>query len=101
MIHELKCWPEQFSALWDGSKNFELRKNDREFQVGDFLLIKEWIPSTEEYTGSSLLRKVSYVLRGPSWGLAEDHCIMSIDILNDRDIAEYEEFFYRRMEARP
>lgn len=28
-IHELKTWPEPFSALMDGRKRFELRKGGR------------------------------------------------------------------------
>ena len=39
MIHELKTWPQFWPALCDGSKTFELRKNDRGFEVGDILIL--------------------------------------------------------------
>ena len=35
VIHELKCEAPYFQAILDGIKNFELRLNDRGFQVGD------------------------------------------------------------------
>ena len=42
MKHELKILPEYFKPVKDGIKNFEIRKNDRNFQVGDTLILKEW-----------------------------------------------------------
>ena len=43
-VHDLKCWTLFFKALEDGSKTFEVRKADRNYQVGDVLRIKEFIP---------------------------------------------------------
>jgi uncharacterized protein DUF3850 len=43
MIHELKCWPEFFDALWNGRKTFEVRRNDRNYRVGDTLSLHEWV----------------------------------------------------------
>ena len=44
--HDLKCWPEFFEAILNGTKNFDLRINDRGFQVGDRLLLHEYDPAT-------------------------------------------------------
>jgi ASC-1-like (ASCH) protein len=46
-IHELKILPQYFNDVQDGSKNFEIRKNDRGFAVGDKIILKEYIQSTE------------------------------------------------------
>lgn len=76
-VHELKVWPRFFGAILDGSKTFELRRNDRDFQVGDELHLREWSPNAINpekslgqlgprergwWTGREVKRRVSYVL---------------------------------------
>ncbi len=63
-LHKLKTWPTFFAAVERGIKTFEVRKNDRNFQVGDTLLLEEWNPETRSYTGFGLLRTVSYITDG-------------------------------------
>lgn len=43
MIHELKIETDYFISVLDGSKNFEVRLNDRDFNSGDSLLMKEYL----------------------------------------------------------
>lgn len=62
--HELKCWPGYFEALVDGRKSFELRKNDRDYQVGDTLRLREYAPGPDEYTGREIKRTVTYMVSG-------------------------------------
>jgi ASC-1-like (ASCH) protein len=40
-VHRLKCWEEYFSDVQAGKKNFEIRQNDRDFKVGDCLVLEE------------------------------------------------------------
>ena len=63
--HDLKTWPEYFQAVRDGRKPFELRFNDRDFQVGDILNLQEFEPMTQAFTGETERVVVSYVLAGP------------------------------------
>ena len=35
MIHQLKIEPDYFKKIVEGVKTFEVRKNDRDFHVGD------------------------------------------------------------------
>lgn len=79
MKHELKILPCYFQDVWDGKKTFELRRDDRDFQVGDLLILREWDNMTQMYTGSALVVEVTYILRNaPQYGLENGYCIMSI-----------------------
>lgn len=42
MEHELKLHPRYFLRKAQGIKTFEIRKNDRDFQVGDTVIYKEY-----------------------------------------------------------
>ena len=75
--HELKTWPEYFEAVWDGRKAFEIRKNDRNFQVGDWLILREWGPITD-YSGREIYAEVTYVLPGGKFGIEPGLCVLSI-----------------------
>lgn len=53
--HELKVWPEFFGDLKSTRKNFEIRRNDRNFQTGDRLRLREWDQSAKpEFSHSPL-----------------------------------------------
>lgn len=67
--HELKCWPEFYDEVASGRKTFEIRQNDRGFEVGDVLLLNEFKPDTG-YTGRSVRRLVTYAtdwFQRPGW----------------------------------
>jgi hypothetical protein len=59
-LHHLKCWVSYFGAILDGSKPFEVRLDDRGFEVGDELLLREYHHVTHSYTGRELLAVVTY-----------------------------------------
>jgi hypothetical protein len=85
MIHELKTDPEVFDAVNLGAKTFEIRFDDRNFQVGDDLILRETFYTGEEmkagkpltFTGRQYEFHVSYILHGPAYGLKEGWVIMS------------------------
>ncbi len=70
MKHELNIWPQYYTRVADGSKTFEIRNNDRGFQAGDIVDLREFDPKLREsfiendcYTNSPILRfKIGYVL---------------------------------------
>jgi len=78
MIHELKTWPSYFQEVFMSHKTFEARENDRDFKIGDTLILREWDNENKVYTGRSLARTVTYILQGGSFGVQPGHCIMSI-----------------------
>lgn len=42
VVHELKIAPEYYYVVASGKKNFEIRQNDRRYQVGDIVQLKQW-----------------------------------------------------------
>ena len=81
MIHTLKCWPAYFNRLGTNEKTFEVRRNDRDFQAGDVLDIREYDPTTlgGAYTGRTLSRRVSYVLHGGQFGIKRGYVVMALE----------------------
>ena len=71
-IHKLKTDTEVFQAVVDGRRTFEIRFNDRDFKVGDELVLLETIHTGEQmnygepllYSGNELRKTISYVLSG-------------------------------------
>ena len=61
MIHELKILPEHFWPVVNKEKLAEIRYNDRGFEIGDYLKLKEWDESKMEYTGKIVVRMVIHV----------------------------------------
>lgn len=82
--HDLKVWPVFFEAICRGEKNFEARKDDRDFQIGDTLLLKEWEPVNGDYTGRTTRRTISFILPGGKFGVEQGYCIIG---LREMDIA--------------
>ena len=73
-VHELKIAPEYFDAVIDGVKKFEIRKNDRDFKVGDFLLLKDF--DGEKFTGDETMQKVTYI---SAYEQKNGYVVMSIE----------------------
>lgn len=53
-VHTLKIHPEYFLKKLAGLSKTEVRVNDRNFNVGDLLILSEFEPSTEVYTGREI-----------------------------------------------
>ena len=79
MVHQLKTWPNYFQAILRGDKNFEVRKNDRNYQCGHELLLREYNPERKEYTGRILHRRVKYILHGDQFGVESGFCVMALE----------------------
>lgn len=75
--HHLKTWPKYFNEILWGWKTFEVRKNDRGFKQNDYLVLKEWDPETEEFTGRVLVRQVGSIIEG-EWDIPSGMCVMAL-----------------------
>jgi hypothetical protein len=75
--HRLKTESKYFNDVLYNRKSFEVRKNDRDYQVGDRLTLLE-IRDNGDYTGVSLERKIIYVLLGGQFGIEKDYCVLGL-----------------------
>lgn len=80
MIHELKELHQFYIGLEDGSKNFEIRKNDRDYKVGNILILKEYDPWTKKYSGRSLKKQITYILHHEVFpdGIKEGYVVIGL-----------------------
>lgn len=62
MIHALKTEPFFYEQAQQGLKPFEVRKNDRDFKIGDYLALNECEPEKNCYTGRAILEKILCIL---------------------------------------
>jgi len=84
-VHELKIDHRWFDAVASGAKNFEVRRDDRHYQPGDVLVLREWFdyrwsPYGGFYTGRAVMRRVTYVLRHEDFpeAIAEGYCVLGL-----------------------
>jgi hypothetical protein len=102
-VHELKIKSQWFARVKSGEKRAEVRKHDRDFQVGDTLRLIEvsaegrvkrtYVPqgrderdrfTPERWVKNSLDARITHVLPGMQVdGMAGDYCVLSIVLTND------------------
>lgn len=80
VVHHLKTVKEIFPELKSREKRFELRKDDRNFEAGDYLLLQEYDTVAKKHTGQSILVRVTLAYKQSlnKYGLRNGHCIMAI-----------------------
>jgi len=107
IFKRLKTDPAPFQDTWDGLKTAELRYDDRDYAVGEYLILKETrytacamalgnsgidpechVREYEEYplafTGREILVKITHILRDIDgvYGLKPGWCILSHELLS-------------------
>jgi hypothetical protein len=107
--HVLKAHPPMFYAVKDGTKNFEVRKDDRAFQTGDTVEINYYEPPSAAVppfqsppaspfpapvnTPSAVKRRkidhtpyfgeITFVLRGNQYGVEDGYVVLALRELKD------------------
>jgi ASC-1-like (ASCH) protein len=109
--HDLKCGPEYFQAVKEGKKPFEVRNNDRDFHVGDYINLREYDRVKQCYTGEVVLKiRITYVLKDyPALldgfvvlglELPKNYTLPSKEDLEDlENLHRYEAYFSNRNES--
>ena len=79
MKHNLKIKNKYYDAIRNGTKTFEIRKNDRNYQVGDRI---KFTPIADEaniiipHNPNEYI--ITYVFNGGEYGLDEEYCVFGI-----------------------
>lgn len=84
IIHELKTWQEYYVYIERQLKNFEVRKNDRNFSVGDVLHLRETDSFSGKYTGNECLREIIYILDTKGkFGIEDGTVVLGLKFLSN------------------
>lgn len=76
--HDLKIETQYYNDIENGDKNFEIRKNDRNYQIGDMVYFKEVV--NDVATGKELNGvEITYILHGGKYGLHTGYCIFEFN----------------------
>lgn len=76
-VHELKIKDKYYDRIATGQKDFEVRNNDRDYQVGDILSLT---PISEDGAISECIPirvKIKYIHSG--LGMAEGYVVLGLD----------------------
>lgn len=76
-FHELRTLPEYFLRVADGTKSFEVRRDDRIYAVGDRLWLREW-SEDQGYSGRDQWAVVTYILQGGQFGVEPGYVVLAI-----------------------
>ena len=85
--HIVRSWPKFFEPITQGIRKHELRKNDRNYQIGDVLWLHEFDPDDEKYTGRiQKIRITSMTSKETTCAVSNeslhpDYCIFSFDLV--------------------
>lgn len=81
-VHQIRVGTTFFEDIVSGKKNFTIRKNDRDYKVGDILEKLEFADGRN--TGRSVRLLVTYMVEEFT-GLEDGYCIMGTSLVNEDD----------------
>ncbi|WP_236896971.1 DUF3850 domain-containing protein [Clostridium beijerinckii] len=92
-----KIDPKYFKEVAEGKKDFEIRKDDSDYEVGDTLILQE-INKTplgeyftkEQYTGNEIIKRIKYKITHEEFpqGIQEGYCILGLEPIGTENILD-------------
>jgi hypothetical protein len=82
MMHtNLTTLPVHWDAIQRGDKTFDVRKNDRDFQVGDEVTLLRWEDGSivMGWRGSVLKRRIRYIQTGGQFGIEPGYVVLQLE----------------------
>lgn len=87
-IHSIKIAPQYLDAVVAGQKRAELRRSDRDYKVGDLLVLCEWTHG--KYTGREWASVITHILPvGDVITAVESWSVLSIRTLSPSEALIY------------
>ena len=74
--HKLKLQQPFFDDVYYNRKEFEVRKNDRNYKVGDRLLLVEFPTENKKY--KYVQKDIKYILEGGQFGIEEGYVVFGL-----------------------
>lgn len=75
-VHEIKTLQPFFDDVWNFRKDFEVRKNDRDYKVGDVLKLNEFGPDIKRPRFIKV--RIKYILSGGQYGIEKGYVVLGI-----------------------
>lgn len=76
-VHQLKTIQPHFDDVLWGRKTFEIRKNDRNFKVGDYLILEKYNQETKQYEHGQVVVEITHILKDYP-AIDKDYVVLSI-----------------------
>lgn len=95
ITHDLKIYPEFFSAVCTGVKRAELRKNDRDYRVGDTLHLMETPRGSRHQTGEFINVKITHIADVGEW--MPGYVLLSVGLQERRKADSEPVILYRQV----
>lgn len=82
-LHKLKLKQPYFDDVFYGRKDFEVRKNDRNFKIGDKVKLIEFpFESRQKY----IIKRIKYILKGGQHGIDKSYVVLGLQDITSEDI---------------
>lgn len=83
--HSVKISPAYFDAVKNGLKTFEIRKLDRDYKIGDTIVLSEWLFDSYgagSYSGRRVNVAITYILTDDQFpdGIKEGYGVLGIRV---------------------
>lgn len=82
-VHKVKCWIPYFDAIVAGDKKFDVRRDDRGYETGDYIQLEKYDPDHKCYVVDpddgipcAIEKKIVYTLRGGQLGIERGYVVL-------------------------
>lgn len=92
--HELKTINPYFQDSYNEDKTFEVRLNDRDFKVNDKIILKEYDPKNNSFSGRKIYAVITYILEKYE-AIKENYIVFSYKIIKKMSKETLKEKFFQ------